>query len=60
MAEPTVLNALVELSSDGLMAVAADGEGVSCNAAASRVFGFVHATAVGQQFDTLLRPVSRS
>ena len=60
MSEPSVLSALVEMSSDGLIAVAPDGQVVSCNAAASRVFGFVHATAVGQQLDTLLRPVHGS
>src|SRR4051794_24942464 len=56
MSEPSLLSALVEMSSDGLMAVAPGGEIVSCNVAASRVFGFVHATAIGQPFDHVLRP----
>jgi len=59
MSEPSVLSALVEMSSDGLLALDPDGEVVSCNAAASRVFGFVHATAVGQQLHALLRPSHR-
>src|SRR4051794_28802354 len=56
MSDPTIFSALVEMSNEGLIALSRDGEVMSCNAAASSVFGFPHAGAVGRPFEALLDP----
>ena len=44
----TVTNALLEMSGDGLMALAPDGEVLSCNAAAAALFGFETTPVIGR------------
>ena len=54
----TVTNALLEMSGDGLMALTASGEVLSCNGAAAALFGFGRTQVVGGTLAAALAPTA--